>query len=454
VLTIFKHRHIAKPKPLGVILDNTDLNNFLSMAFIRVRYLFPLAFFFFSSLLYGQQNDKVKSAIQLGDSWKFEEAIKLLEDEVQTNPNNADAHYWLARYCHYIVYDTRPFPMKSDTWSKTKILFNLKKAIELKLDFGDAHYFIAVEYGCRAREALKNNNIIQCKKELMEAKNNGGFPLFALEYAKNILSFCDKNAILFVDGDAESNAIMYLQIVDGFRKDISTVILSLLERPYYIKLLRDGIPDEIKSVPINWNDNLIMEMHNYLWKENTVSIPISNAKKREYDFTDTVNNFNLKVNPDYGGELLWNGTAAILNILENNKWERPIYCSLYGDNTLFEYTDYLKQEGFASKFMPYKVKDSANAYDIEKFETQMFDAKNYKYFNDIKTHNQPKAAYFFGDNRRDIILKYVSFLINKGEKNKAKNALEKMDLVMPKSVYPLSPELEKKYKAIEEQFRK
>src|ERR1035437_8674330 len=184
-----------------------------------MKFIFFLALLVSSNFVNGQENEKVKSAIQLGQSWKFEEAIKVLEDEIKTNPKNANAYYWLARYCHYIVYDTRPFPNKSDDWSKAKILYNLKKAIELKPDFGDAYYFIAVEYGCRAREALKSKNILQCKKELTDAKKYGGFSPFTLEYARSILKYCGKDAILFIDGDAEFNSIMYVQLIERFRKD-------------------------------------------------------------------------------------------------------------------------------------------------------------------------------------------------------------------------------------------
>jgi tetratricopeptide (TPR) repeat protein len=419
---------------------------------MRFRLVIIFAILFFSNSLIAQENNNIKQAIELGKAWKFEEAIKLLEQEIKINSKNAEAYYWLARYCHYIVYDTRPFTKKDDEWSKTKVLLNLKKAIELKPDFGDAHYFIAVEYGCRAREALKNKNIQKAKKELSEANKLGGFPPYALEYSKNILKACDKNAILFVDGDAAFNSIMYLQLVEGLRKDISLVVLSLLERPFYIKLIRDGIPNEIKKVPISWNDNLIMEMHNYLWKENYVKIFLTNSKKNEYQLKDTSNYFTLKVSPDYGADLLWSGTAVIISMFENNKGERPVYFSLFSGNSLFSFTDYLQNEGFVYKFMPYKVKETPAAYNTKKFEEEMFNAENYKDFGDIKFHNQPKAAYFFADNRRDIFLDYVQFLINCNKKDKAKTTLKTMDIVMPQSVYPLSSELDKKYKAIKEKL--
>src|ERR1035437_749096 len=414
-----------------------------------------LIFFYlilFSKILFAQENGNVKAAIELGKEWKFEEAIKNLENEVKINPANADAYYWLGRYSHYIVYDTRPFEKKSDDWSKSKILFNFKKAIALRPNFGDAHYFIAVESGCRAREALKNRNITQAKKELIEAERLGGFPSYALEYSKNILNACSRNAILFVDGDAAFNSIMYLQLVEGLRKDISLVVLSLLERPFDVKLIREGVPNEITKEPVNLNANLIMEMHNYLWTENSIKINFPPELKTEYNFSDPTNYVTLKVLRDYGADLLWSGTAVILNMLENNKWKRPIYFSMFSGNSLFSFTDYLQNEGFVYKLMPYKVSETSLSYNIKSFEEEMFNRKNYKAFDDIKLHDQSKADYFFGDNRRGIFLDYSQFLINNNQKERAKNALEIMNSVMPISTYPLSIELEKKYKRLKEQL--
>lgn len=418
------------------------------------RIYFAIIFSFLSTSLFGQLNQPVKQAIQLGDSLRFNEARILLQTEIKKNPNNAEAYYWLGRYSHYLVYDSRPFTQKSDEWSKKEVLANLKKAIALKPDFGDAYYFIAAEYGCRAREALKQNNAIQARLELIQAKKAGGFPGVELEYARCILKSCEKDAILFTNWDAPSNSLMYVQLAEGLRKDVSVIIVNLLERPYYIKLLRDGIPNEITKVPISWNDDLIMDMHSYFpWKENDITIPFVKQKAQEYKVSDTLNKITLNVKDKYGSETMWIGTAAILNIMENNKFQRPIYCALLHGDEMFEFTDYLKNEGFVSKFMPYKVKDSIDEYNESKFELSILDPDNYKDFADIKFHNQPRAAYFFGDERRNIILDYIQFLLASNKIKKAKKVYEKMNLLMPVTDYPLSKDLEERCKRIEERLK-
>jgi hypothetical protein len=400
--------------------------------------------------LFGQNNDAVKKAIQLGDSLKFEEARILLQTEIKQNPTNADAYYWLGRYAHFLVYDARPFMKKSDDWSKKEVIANLTKATALKPNFGDAYYFIAAEYGCRAREALKLNNVSVAKAELKAAKKAGGFPEVELEYARCILNSCDKNAILFTNWDAPGNSLMYVQLAEGLRKDISVIIVNLLDRPYYIKLFRNGISNEINKVPISWNDNLILDMHSYFpWKEQLIEIKISPEKKADYKISDSINKLTLLVKDKYGSGSMWIGTAAILNILENNKFVRPIYTALPYEDDMFEFTDYLQNQGFVSKLMPYKTN---NEYDTSKFEASILNGNNYKYFNDIKIHNQPRADYFFGDNRRNIILDYIQFLLQSNKKQKAKSVYEKMNSIMPPSTYALSNDITKRCKEVEKQL--
>ena len=150
---------------------------------------------------------------------------------------------------------------------------------------------------------------------------------------------------------------MYLQLVEGFRKDISVVCVNLLERTFYIKYLRDGIANEVAKVPISWNENLVMHMYSYFpWKTQNITISMSTNQKRMYNIPDSAKEFNMLVNDKYESGSMWIGTAAILNILENNKFERPVYCALPYEDDMFEFSDYLSNEGFVYKFLPYNVK--------------------------------------------------------------------------------------------------
>lgn len=419
-----------------------------------MRQIVILLFIILSVTLNGQTESNIEKINQLGNEWKFEEAIELIKSEISIDSENPELYYWLGRYSHFMVYDTRPFPGKSDKWSKERVLKNLQKAVELNPNYGDAKYFLAAEYGARALEALKSGDIDQYKKELIEAESWGGFPLHAIEYGRNVLKSCDTNSILIVNGDAESNVLQYVQAIEGYRKDVSIVIVALLERPYYIKLIRDGVLDIYKPVPLNMSDNLIMEMHNYKWRENDVIIPISEKIRKDYNLNDAATHFNWHIKPNVGKKQLWTGTAMLVNIIETNKWERPVHFTLFGSNNLDGLKDYLQIVGMTSKLVPIKVTGTKLEYDTVKFESVMLNPRNYKYYYDIKNNDQPRVSYVFGQISRRRIFDFAVYLYRNGEKEKARKVLEVMKGLMPPEIHPLSSDIENGLKYVQKEFER
>jgi len=413
--------------------------NYRNKIQIQMKQLLIFLLITISTALFCQTTNKIDEIIKLGKEWKFEEAIKLLKQEISIDPENPELYYWLGRYSHFLVYDTRPFPDKSDQWSREQVLKPLQKAIELDPDYGDAKYFLAAEYGSRAGEAIKTGNSEQYKKEFLDAKSWGAFPLHAIEHGRNIFKSCETNSILVVDGDAHLNILRYLQIVEGYRKDVSVVALAFLERPYYIKLIRDGVPGVYKPVPINMSNNLILEMHNYKWKENDIIIPVSEKTRKEYGLNDTVTYFKWHVKPNVGKGKLKSTTAMLINILETNKWERPVHCTMYGSNGFDGLLYNMQHHGLTAKILPIEVIGTKLAYDTEKFESVMLNPENYKYYNDITENNQPRASNAFGQLSRVTLIYYAIYLnYRNGEIEKSKEVIDKMNVLMPPEIFPLS----------------
>lgn len=422
---------------MNIIIKFNAMLYILKLKTKKMRQLSIFLFIPISTALIGQTVNKIEDIIQLGDEWKFEKAIELIKSEISIDPENPELYYWLGRYSHYMVYDTRPFPGKSDQWSKEQVLKNFQKAVELKPDYGDAKYFLAAEYGARAGEALKIGDVDQYRKELLDAKSWGGFPLHAIENGKNILKSCDTNSILIVNGDAQFNILQYLQVIEGYRKDVSVIALAFLERPFYIKLIRDGVSDIYKPVPINMNDNLVMEMHNYKWKENDVIIPISEQTRKEYKLNDTVTHFKWHIKPNLGKNTLRTGTAMLINIIETNKWERPVHYTWFGFNDLDGLEDNMQIQGLTAKIFPIKVKGTKLEYNTEKFESVMLNPDNYKDYHDIEINNQPRPSFAFGQLSRSRIFDYAIYLYSNGEIEKSNEILNIMNELMPPEIHPL-----------------
>lgn len=80
---------------------------------------------------------------------------------------------------------------------------------------------------------LINGNTQNSKEVLKKIRSSGKYSSFKYEYAKNTLESVSANGVLVVNGEVDTYPILYLQQVQGIRKDVSVINLDLARNKTY-----------------------------------------------------------------------------------------------------------------------------------------------------------------------------------------------------------------------------
>lgn len=213
----------------------------------------------------------------------------------------------------------------------------------------------------------------------------------ALDLAWNYLQTCEPNAILFTHGDNDTFPLWYAQEVEGIRRDVRVVNLSLLGTDWYIdQMIRKAYESEPVPFTITEDiyrqggaiDQVFINSGSQKWEDLTFAMDslsnddnhmpyegrtfgMMNTNKlymvidknkikenhvvRDEDMNNVVDTIKFVVPKGY----MFKNDVMILDLLAHFDWKRPVYFAGTADaETYLGLGDYFLLKGLNYKFVP------------------------------------------------------------------------------------------------------
>jgi hypothetical protein len=292
---------------------------------------------------------------------------------------------------------------------------------------------------------------------------------FVREMAKNYLNSCEENAILFTYADNDTFPLWFVQDVEGERRDIRVCNVTLMGMDWYIDQMRrkvyksDPLPITMPHEVYEHNNRNIVLVRNDIERPLDIGLAmrIVTSEDPQYKLTTTADeqysyfpSRTLSLNVDkqqvlktgtvkpeleaqivdsifirLKGNYLTKSDLAVLDMLANNNWNRPIYFDLSVLQTIsIDISAYLQFEGLACRFVPLKNQSASNQpgrIDTDILYKRLVNQFKWGNLNDPNNHIDHNFKYTIDVIQMKLMyLRLSSELLAEGKAQKATEVLD------------------------------
>ncbi len=277
----------------------------------------------------------------------------------------------------------------------------------------------------------------------------------AWDYSYNLLQSCEPNSILFTNGDNDTFPLWYLQDVEGVRRDIRIVNLSLVNTNWYVHALKHDAPFGTPVVPISLNDEQIERISPVQWRPRQIDIPVPNDVAKKFGVMDSTILSQGKMSFMMNGinfsqdiKILRVQDIMIRDIILTNKWVRPIHFAVTcSPDSKIGLDGYLWMRGLVYTLKPLRVSptDPVGGIDREVMEENVLGENitpSKTPQNGFLYRNLNNPEVYYDENVQRMSMNYrasfmrLAFHAMRNENNisKAKKIMQRMEEVLPINV--------------------
>ena len=296
------------------------------------------------------------------------------------------------------------------------------------------------------------------------------------------------NPIIYTNGDNDTFPLWYAQETEGFRTDTRVCNLSYLQTDWYIDQMKRPAYDS-PAVPIHWKriqyvagtregvrvrPGTLEQAIEYYQKNNPEGMAEA-LGENPYELKNIIDKWVLNDNPDLqiiptdsivltidkeavrrsgmmmaddsipdvmhislkGKGAVYKSEMMMYEMLAQCNWERPLYVSFtVGPSCYGNLGDNFVQEGLANRITPFNTKKSGKNIDTEKMYDNLMNKFKFGGLKENPDVYLDETTMRMCYTHRRMFSQLISRLIEEGKTDKARQALDYVEEVLPTTLVP------------------